>query len=280
MARKKPKPFNPFAPGAAKKKMNRPTTGMKAEPKAVAYKAPAIPSKPAVIEPSKPKPAIPVSHLPTSEPKTKPEENDITQKEEVVDDVQEEKPKPSGPALASGKVRSVGLRKTPVEKDKKTVIKSDDDRVSDLIAESKSLAIDSGINDENELELTRVQKITTEQEISEVKKSASEQAHEKRRKMLAKKRKARAVAPPTKRVQKLNRRKYMEFKVDIREILEEENVPEEYRANLLGSTWAKGERQGIEDAITFINEKFDDGMISETVAQRIIKVLKGYRKVR
>ena len=72
----------------------------------------------------------------------------------------------------------------------------------------------------------------------------------------------------------------MEFKVDIREILEEENVPEEYRANLLGSTWAKGERQGIEDAITFINEKFDDGMISETVAQRIIKVLKGYRKVR
>jgi len=112
------------------------------------------------------------------------------------------------------------------------------------------------------------------------KKSASEKAFEKRSKMIAKKRKTRASAAPSKRIVKLNRRKYMEFKVDVREIMEEENVDEEHRANLLGSTWAKGERQGIDAAIEFVEQKLEDEIISDMTAERIIKVLKGYRKVR
>ena len=111
-------------------------------------------------------------------------------------------------------------------------------------------------------------------------KSASEKAFEKRSKMIAKKRKTRASSAPSKRIVKLNRRKYMEFKVDVREIMEEENVDEEHRANLLGSTWAKGERQGIDAAIEFVEQKLEDEIISDMTAERIIKVLKGYRKVR
>ena len=190
----------------------------------------------------------------------------------------------SGPALASGKVRSVGLRKIedqqPLEGESDS--ESDDERVLRLKAQSKALAADSGllVEDETVTVPSGTQTQTTEQEITEVKKTVSEKAFEKRKQMMAKKRKARAAAPPTKRIQKLNRRKYMEFKVDIREIMDEENVMEEHRANLLGSTWAKGERQGIHAAIEFVEEKLEDQIITDNVAERMIKVLKGYRKVR
>ena len=159
---------------------------------------------------------------------------------------------------------------------------SDDERVLRLKAQSKALAADSGllVEDETVTAPSGTQTQTTEQEITEVKKTVSEKAFEKRKQMMAKKRKARAAAPPTKRIQKLNRRKYMEFKVDIREIMDEENVMEEHRANLLGSTWAKGERQGIHAAIEFVEEKLEDQIITDNVAERMIKVLKGYRKVR
>ena len=286
MARKKAKPFNPFAPNAQKKKTVKPSIAPKSEPKPVSYKAPAIPSKPAVIETPSPKPAIPTSHLstePEPEPVTKeqdePVESDIkVESDEIKIEIQE------GPALASGKVRSVGLRKIDDESDdvSDSTPESDDERVQRLTQQSKAQAADSGliIDEEVVTKPTQLQKQTTEQEITEVKKTVSEKAFEKRKQMMAKKRKARASAPPTKRIQKLNRRKYMEFKVDIREIMEEENVMDEHRANLLGSTWAKGERQGIQAAIEFVEEKVADQIITENVAERIIKVLKGYRKVR
>ncbi|MEE2747014.1 MAG: hypothetical protein VX473_00900 [Candidatus Thermoplasmatota archaeon] len=78
---------------------------------------------------------------------------------------------------------------------------------------------------------------------------------------------------PTKRVQKLHRGKYMEFKYDVRRILDEENVEDEHRSNVLGQTWAKGERQGVSDAKDFLQGKVDDGIISEECSKRIIKLI-------
>jgi len=78
----------------------------------------------------------------------------------------------------------------------------------------------------------------------------------------------------------LNRRKYMYFKVDLREIMEEENVPDEHRANVLGSTWAKGERSGIGAALEYVNDKEEEGVLSEAAANRIRTVLKSYRTER
>ena len=40
------------------------------------------------------------------------------------------------------------------------------------------------------------------------------------------------------------------------------------------------ERQGIDAAIEFVEEKLEDQIITESTAERIIKVLKGYRKMR
>ena len=84
------------------------------------------------------------------------------------------------------------------------------------------------------------------------------------------------VKTPSKRTTKLDRRKYMDYKVDMREILEEEDVPEEHRANVLGTTWARGERTGISDAEGYVNEKLSDGVLTEAAAQRILKVLRRY----
>ena len=68
----------------------------------------------------------------------------------------------------------------------------------------------------------------------------------------------------------------MDYKVDLREILDEENVPEEHRANVLGTTWARGERAGIKDAEDYVKGKFAEGVLSEAAAQRINDVLKRY----
>ena len=84
------------------------------------------------------------------------------------------------------------------------------------------------------------------------------------------------VKIPSKRVVKLDRRRYMDYKVDLREILEEENVLEEHRANVLGTTWARGERTGINDAEDYVKDKLAEGVLSEAAAQRILAVLKRY----
>ena len=78
---------------------------------------------------------------------------------------------------------------------------------------------------------------------------------------------------PSKRVQKLHRGKYMEFKYDVRKILDEESVEDEHRSNILGQTWAKGERQSVSDAKEFLVEKVNAGVISEKCSKRIIKLI-------
>ena len=76
-----------------------------------------------------------------------------------------------------------------------------------------------------------------------------------------------------KRVKKLHRGKYMEFKYDVRRILDEEDVADEHRSNVLGQTWAKGERQGVTEAKEFLDEKVADGIISEECSNKIMKLI-------
>lgn len=323
MARKKPKPFNPFAKGATKPKDKY----RKGPPRTTAPRAvgpTVIPSAPPTLEPAKPKSAIPEGYVqpspPTpppnaaipdsfiqSETETESPQTEVEDSSEIIETPEEDvstkevklppEPKikvstktkseaietPKGPAAAAGKSRGVGLTKKQSTSTVETKSEAKPS-LTDLIAASKASAVDSGLEveglvDESKdpiLQAAKAAKLA----MGEVQKSASEKAFEKRSRQMQKKRKARASSSAPKRVEKLNRRKYMEFKVDVREIMDEENVDDEHRANLLGSTWAKGERQGIDAAIEFVEEKLAEDIIPEVVAQRIIKVLKGYRKVR
>ena len=65
----------------------------------------------------------------------------------------------------------------------------------------------------------------------------------------------------------------MEFKYDVRRILEDEDVADEHRSNVLGQTWAKGERQGVSQAKEYLDEKVAEGIISEAWSSKIMKLI-------
>jgi len=73
---------------------------------------------------------------------------------------------------------------------------------------------------------------------------------------------------------KLNRQKILAFKYFARDLLDDPNIPEEHRSNVLGQIIAKGERTSIESAIEFINQKRDELILTEEVAKSLISEIK------
>ena len=82
------------------------------------------------------------------------------------------------------------------------------------------------------------------------------------------------------KVSKFNRRKYLEYKVDVRNMLEEFSIEEEYRSNILGQIWAKGERVGVKEAENFIDQKVEQGIIPEEMVTKLKSLLVEYSKRR
>ena len=68
----------------------------------------------------------------------------------------------------------------------------------------------------------------------------------------------------------------MEYKYEMRRLLQDIDVPEEHRSNLLGTIWAKGERQTTSDAKIFLEEKMTEGAIDEEQKSRLEKVIDDY----
>ena len=174
------------------------------------------------------------------------------------------KPKDSGAPARAGK--SVGLRKQ-VGKARTEAQKKTDAKAKELIEASRAKVIESTKD--------RPKPVAQKQEPNNpFKKNQTQRpkggTQQRRGGRPGKRNKPQG---PTKRVQKLHRGKYMEFKYDVRRILEEEEVEDEHRSNVLGQTWAKGERSGVSDAKEFLQGKVADGIISEVCSKRIIKLI-------
>lgn len=75
---------------------------------------------------------------------------------------------------------------------------------------------------------------------------------------------------------KLDRRKYLEYKYAARDLLDNESVSEEHRSNILGQIWAKGERVGVEDALSFIAQKETENIIPSEVADEFRSMIRKY----
>ena len=75
---------------------------------------------------------------------------------------------------------------------------------------------------------------------------------------------------------KLDRRKYLEYKYVARDLLDDDSISEENRSNVLGQIWAKGERIGVEEAISFINQKEEELIITPEVAEEFRKIVRKY----
>jgi hypothetical protein len=77
-------------------------------------------------------------------------------------------------------------------------------------------------------------------------------------------------------VKKLDRRKYLEYKYVVRDLLDDETIAEENRSNVLGQVWAKGERIGVDAAVEFIDEKQAELIIPKSVADELRSLVKRY----
>ena len=73
---------------------------------------------------------------------------------------------------------------------------------------------------------------------------------------------------------KLNRQKYLEYKYAAKDILDNPNVPEEHRSNVLGQVWAKGERQGIDECLAYIESKEEELILPEDVGNKLRDLIK------
>ena len=81
---------------------------------------------------------------------------------------------------------------------------------------------------------------------------------------------------PAARERRMDRSRHMEYKYEVRGLLVEINVAEEHRSSLLGTIWAKGERQTSADARQYIREKEAEGIIDSNQAERLLSVVDNY----
>ncbi|MFL2952455.1 MAG: hypothetical protein ACJZ4X_00150 [Candidatus Thalassarchaeaceae archaeon] len=81
---------------------------------------------------------------------------------------------------------------------------------------------------------------------------------------------------PAAREKRLNRARHMEYKYEMKGLLQEISVAEEHRSSIIGSVWAKGERQTADVAKAFVESKVSEGAIDDDQASRLIRLIDNY----
>ena len=81
---------------------------------------------------------------------------------------------------------------------------------------------------------------------------------------------------PANREKRLDRSRHMEYKYEMRGLLAEIDVGEEFRSSLLGTIWAKGERKNSNEACEFIQEKMEEGILNEEQAEKLTGIVNNY----
>ena len=81
---------------------------------------------------------------------------------------------------------------------------------------------------------------------------------------------------PAAREKRLDRARHMEYKYEMKGLLQEISVAEEHRSSIIGSVWAKGERQTSDEAKAFVQSKITEGAIDDDQAARLIRLIDDY----
>ena len=81
---------------------------------------------------------------------------------------------------------------------------------------------------------------------------------------------------PAIREKRLDRSRHMEYKYEMRGLLQEIDVAEEHRSALLGSIWAKGERQNTQESKQYILDKEKEGILSEEQVSGLLAIVDDY----
>ena len=278
--RRKDEPFNPFAPNASQKARDRKekTQRQTPRPKAPEVKKPqndlAAKQKAAMealrkrreienqskTQPAKQETAKP-KHQPSPQPKPAP-------KSEV------KRPDKREDRLADLRAKSAATAQFAKEaQDAKKAVEVEVDSIKeDVVSETANKENIKVAEVVIELPKTEVSQKGVSNVFKTIKTEVKKSDRKQKRRRPADKRGG-GRQPQSK---KLDRRKYLEYKYAARELLENDSVSEEHRSNVLGQIWAKGERSGIDDAIAFINQKEEEMIIPEEVAEEFRKMVKRY----
>jgi len=187
------------------------------------------------------------------------EEDEPAPEETTIDEVEETMMQDGAERRSLG---LTNLEETEVEPE--VHVESDEDRTSALLQKSKSSALDAGYD------------ITTQSKHArKVEPEPEKKVRTPRRISKAKKNNQRVEQRAT-RAKRLNRSRHVEYRYEMRSLLKEIDVSSEHHSVLLGSIWAKGERQDVNAAKEFVRERMTAGAINEDQCNRLLSVIDAY----
>jgi len=89
-------------------------------------------------------------------------------------------------------------------------------------------------------------------------------------------RKTKTSFQPAERKKRLDRSRHMEYKYEVRRLLVDLDIDEEHRSSILGTVWAKGERQTVTDAKEYLSSKLSEGILDDSQIEALYKVVDSY----
>lgn len=212
--------------------------------------SPKPPAKPAAIPPAKP-PAKPPA-IPPKEPEPEPEVS-----ETVIEDAREDvEIEAMNEQILRTPRKSIGLRPQTEDLEPETQ-ETVSNRAQEIIEESKERA-------KTEVVTPKPAKET----ITEAPAAPKPKPRTRRSKSTS--------FQPANRAKRLDRSRHMEYKYEMRGLLDELNIPDEHRSNILGTIWARGERQTAIEAKQFISEKCQQGVLTEEQESTLKSVVDRY----
>ena len=239
----------------------------KAVPKDIFGSAPKpTPTKKEVVKepkssshPSPPRPISPPSVVTKEEPEII-EEEVIEPPEPVIDSPEDDMIQSQ--ILGATRRKSIGLQPRDEEVTPESPSNGVSDKAQELIDESKLRALAEEVSLKPSAEIVPSKPIKLEPP--------------KPKTPAKRPRRRRSSFQPAARAKRLDRSRHMEYKYEVRKLMVDIDIPEEHRSSILGTMWARGERQTVTEAIEFIEGKHSEGIVSEEQLTKLRNVLDKY----
>ncbi len=142
-------------------------------------------------------------------------------------------------------------------------VQSDEERTSDLLKRAQESAKEQGYEKQIRTPLTPAEPVEEKRDRTPRKISKAKRNNQK-------------VEQRATRARRLNRSRHVEYRYEMRALLKEIEVAPEQHSVLLGTIWAKGERQDVNAAKDFVRERVNSGAITEDQCERLISVIDAY----
>ena len=239
----------------------------KAVPKDIFGSAPKpVPTKKEVVKEPKssnptslPKPIPPPSVVTTEEPETT--EDEVIESPEPVTDSPEEDLIQSQ-ILGTTRRKSIGLQPRDEEVAPESPSNGVSDKAQELIDESKLRAL--------------TEEVPSKPAAGKVPSKPIKLEPPKPKAPAKRPRRRRSSFQPAARAKRLDRSRHMEYKYEVRGLMVDIDIPEEHRSNILGTMWARGERQTVTEAKEFLESKHSEGIVSEEQLTKLSDILNKY----